>query len=281
MSDHRPSPDAAGSGVAPLVGLSASSVYPDPTAHCFEVAGRLGYDGVEVMVGIDAVSRDVDALERLRDDTGVPVLSIHAPTLLVTQGTWGDGWEKLRRSADAALRLGADLVVAHPPFRWQRAYAATFVEGIRRLTGETGVVFAVENMFPWRGPRDLAALRAYAPGWDPTDLDYDHLTLDLSHASTSRLSSLELVQAWGDRLRHVHLTDGRGSLKDQHLFPGTGDQEVADVLAELARRRYAGHVVLEVNTRGHNRDERDYALGTTLAFTRRFLAPAVAAPAAR
>lgn len=277
MSDHRPAPDASRPGAVPLVGLSASSVYPDSTAACFEVAGRLGYDGVEVMIGIDAVSRDVDALERVRDDSGVPVLSIHAPTLLVTQATWGDGWEKLRRSADAARRLGAGLVVVHPPFRWQRAYAAGFVPGIRRLHEQTGVVFAVENMFPWRGPRDLAALRAYAPDWNPTDLDYDHLTLDLSHASTSRLTSLELVEAWGERLRHVHLTDGRGSLKDQHLFPGTGDQEVSAVLQELARRRYDGHVVLEVNTRGHNREERDYALRTTLEFTRRFLSPAVAA----
>ena len=280
MSDLRPPADAA-PGPVPLVGLSASSVYPDPTAHCFEVAGRLGYDGVEVMVGIDAVSRDVDALERLRDETGVAVLSIHAPTLLVTQGTWGDAWEKLRRSGEAAVRLGADVVVAHPPFRWQRAYAAGFVDGIRRLTEQTGVAFAVENMFPWRGPRNLAALRAYSPGWDPTPFGYDHLTLDLSHASTSRLSSLELVHAWGERLRHVHLTDGRGSLKDQHLFPGAGDQEVGPVLQELARRGYAGHVVLEVNTRGRHHEERDYALGTTLAYTRRFLAPAVAAPRAR
>lgn len=262
----------------PKVGLSASSVYPDSTDTVFDVAGRLGYDGVEVMVGIDSVSRDVVALQRHRDRTGVPVLSLHAPTLLVTQGTWGwDPWEKLQRSADAALRLGADVVVAHPPFRWQRTYAQGFVEGVRRLTEETGIIFAVENMYPWRGPRNSAELRAYSPGWNPTDYEYDHLTLDLSHASTSRLQSLDLVAAWGQRLAHVHLTDGKGSLKDEHLFPGSGDQQAAKVLETLGDGGFCGHVVLEVNTRSiSNREERDYALGTTLDYTRRFLGlPAV------
>ena len=263
--------------VSPLVGLSTSSVYPETTASCFELAGRLGYDGVEVMVGIDPVSRDVDALVQLREYHDIPVLSVHAPTLLVTQGTWGnDPWDKLERSAVAAHRLGADCVVVHPPFRWQRSYAQGFVEGIRRLERTTGITFAVENMFPWRGPR-ISEVRAYSPGWDPTERDYDHLTLDLSHASTSRQRSLDLVEAWGDRLAHVHLTDGDGSVGDSHLFPGDGDQDAAAVLAALLARGFAGHIVLEVNTRGlGSRSARESALARTLEWTREHLAVPVA-----
>ncbi|RXW32905.1 hypothetical protein C1706_03205 [Propioniciclava flava] len=261
-----------GPGSRPRVGLSTSSVYPESTASCFELAGRLGYDGVEVMVGIDPVSRDVDALVELRDYHDLPVLSVHAPTLLVTQGTWGrDPWEKLERSAVAAHRLGADCVVVHPPFRWQRSYAQGFVEGIRRLERTTGIVFAVENMFPWRGPRN-AEIRAYAPGWDPTEGDYDHLTLDLSHAATARQRSLDLIDAWGERLTHVHLTDGDASISDSHLFPGEGDQDAGAVMAELVARGFAGHVVLEVNTRSiGSRSAREEALARALAWTRAHL----------
>ena len=261
-----------GPGSRPRVGLSTSSVYPESTASCFELAGRLGYDGVEVMVGIDPVSRDVDALVELRDYHDLPVLSVHAPTLLVTQGTWGrDPWEKLERSAVAAHRLGADCVVVHPPFRWQRTYAQGFVEGIRRLERTTGIVVAVENMFPWRGPRN-AEIRAYAPGWDPTEGDYDHLTLDLSHAATARQRSLDLIDAWGERLTHVHLTDGDASISDSHLFPGEGDQDAGAVMAELVARGFAGHVVLEVNTRSiGSRSAREEALARALAWTRAHL----------
>lgn len=278
MSDPAAEPNESDLGPSIRVGLSNASVYPESTVRCFELAERLGYDGVEVMVGIDPVSRDVDALVQLRDFHDVEVLSVHAPTLLVTQGTWGnDPWEKLERSAIAARRLGADTVVVHPPFRWQRSYAREFVAGVRRLERTTGITFAVENMFPWRGPRG-SELRAYSPGWDPTGQDYDHLTLDLSHASTSRLQSLDLVQAWGKRLRHVHLTDGDGSVKDAHLFPGDGDQQAAVVLRCLVEQGFDGHLVLEVNTRSHkSRQLREESLAGALAWIREILGQSVSA----
>ncbi len=257
------------------VALSTSSVYPETTSSAFELARRLGYDGVEVMVGIDPVAADVDAVEKLRDYHGVPVLAIHSPCLLITQRVWGtDPWAKLERSAAAAKQLGADVVVVHPPFRWQRDYARGFVDGIRRLTEATGIRFCVENMYPWRTPG--GELKAYMPGWDPTELDYDDLTLDLSHASTSSQQSLDLARSWDDRLKHVHLTDGTGSVKDEHLVPGRGDQQAARVLEYLAQRDFSGHVVVEINSRkSETRSEREADLAESLAFTRLHLAAAV------
>ncbi|WP_415082117.1 sugar phosphate isomerase/epimerase family protein [Micropruina sp.] len=253
------------------VALSTSSVYPENTAAGFEVASLLGYDGVEVMVGIDPLAADVDAVERLRDYHQIPVLAIHAPCLLVTQRVWGtDPWAKLERATQAAHRLGADIVVVHPPFRWQRSYATRFVEGVRALASAAEVTIAVENMFPWRAPGG-GHFQAYRPSWDPTDLDYDHLTLDLSHAATARQDSLDLLRRWDDRLAHVHLTDGNGSAKDEHLLPGQGTQRPDLVLAELARRGYRGHVALEVNTNDLDRPRREEVLRSALTFARRHL----------
>lgn len=245
--------------------LSTASVYPESTASGFELAARLGYDGVELMVGIDPVAADIDAVQKLADYHGVRVGSVHAPVLLVTQNTWGaDPWEKLERSADAAHRLGATTVVVHPPFRWQRDYAAGFEEGIARLERETGIIFAVENMYPWRtGGLGFAA---YLPHWDPTDFNYAHLTLDLSHASTARRQSLDYLHAWGERLVHVHLTDGTGSLKDEHLLPGEGDQQAWDVTRELARSGFTGQIVLEINSRkAGSREAREAMLARCLS----------------
>ncbi|GAB3744338.1 sugar phosphate isomerase/epimerase [Microlunatus parietis] len=251
--------------------MSTASVYPETTSSAFELAHRLGYDGVEVMVGIDPVAADIDAVEKLRDYHGVPVLAIHAPCLLITQRVWGtDPWAKLERSAEAAHRLDADVVVVHPPFRWQREYGRNFAEGIQRLNDATGIKFCVENMYPWRTPG--GELKAYLPGWDPTNFDYEHLTLDLSHASTAGQQSVDLVEAWGDRLRHVHLTDGNGSMKDEHLVPGRGDQRAAEVLNHLARRGFDGHVVLEINSRkSETRAKREIDLAESLAFARSHL----------
>ncbi|WP_368668671.1 sugar phosphate isomerase/epimerase family protein, partial [Nocardioides massiliensis] len=96
----------------PLFALSTSSVYPESAAEAFSYASRLGYDAVEVMVALDPVSQEVDGIKHLSDYHEVPVCSIHAPTLLVTQRVWGtDPWVKLERSAEMAHAVGADVVV--------------------------------------------------------------------------------------------------------------------------------------------------------------------------
>ena len=243
----KPLPDASGSKRL-SVSLSTSSCYPEHTAEAFDIAAEAGYDGVEVMVGLDAASADVPYLARLAAQSGMPVVSVHAPCLLLTQNVWGpDPWDKVRHSCEAALALGSDVVVLHPPLRWQREYAAGFVAGVRDISEHTGVTIAVENMYPWRTPG--RAFQAFLPSWDPTDLDYDALTLDVSHAATSQLDALELARTWGPRLRHVHLTDGVGLRRDEHLFPGEGTQNVWGLLQYLNDSPFDGRIVLEVNTR--------------------------------
>ena len=59
---------------------------------------------------------------------------------------------KLERSAEAAQRLDAAIVVVHPPFRW-RDYARGFVEESVGSTRTPGVTFCVENMYPYGAPR--------------------------------------------------------------------------------------------------------------------------------
>jgi sugar phosphate isomerase/epimerase len=257
------------------VALSTASVYPDRTSDAFEVAARLGYDGVEVMVTPDAVSQDMDALRQLADYHGVPVLAVHAPNLLLTQRVWGrEPWAKLIKTKDVAEQLGARVVVVHPPFRWQRDYARDFEQGLAAMAEETDVIFAVENMFPLRARgREIVP---YAPSWDPTALDCANVTLDLSHTAASGSDALAMAGELGGRLAHVHLADGSGApngpFPDEHLVPGRGGQPCAELLQRLTATGYQGMVVLEVNTRrALSSDERIADLAESLAFARKHL----------
>ena len=264
----------------PLVALSTASVFPDRVADAFEIAARLGYDGIEVMVSADPVSQDIEALRRLADYHGVPVLAIHAPCLLVTQRVWGyEPWGKLVRAKEAAQELGAKVVVVHPPFRWQREYAKDFSQGLARMAGESDIVFAVENMFPLRAGG--AELAAYAPHWNPVLMDAPHVTLDLSHTATSGSDAYAMTEELGDRLAHVHMADGTGvPNRDEHLVPGRGTQPCGPVLEKLGADGYSGMVVLEVNTRrATTREARLADLSEALDFTRRHLAAAPAGTA--
>jgi sugar phosphate isomerase/epimerase len=253
-------------------------VYPERTPDAFELAARVGYDGIEVMVYTDPVSQHADVLKRLTDYHQVPVLAIHAPSLLLTQRVWGrEPWGKLIKAKDLAEDLGARTVVVHPPFRWQREYVKGFETGIQRMENETDVIFAVENMFPIRS--GTAELSGYAPSWDPTALDVPNVTLDLSHTAASNSDAIAMTNDLGGRLAHLHLADGtgvpNGPMPDEHLVPGRGRQPCAAVLRGLTATGFPGVVVVEVNTRkASTRDDRITDLAESLAFAREHLAPA-------
>jgi len=250
------------------IGLSTSSVYPESTAHAFGYAAKVGYDAVEVMV-IDAISQQVSAVQQLSEHHGVPVCAIHAPCLLFTQRVWGtEPWGKLERSAEMAAAVGAEVVVVHPPFRWQKEYAASFVDGIAALEESTGIAFAVENMYPWRAS-SKRGVEMYLPGWDPSQEPYANTTIDLSHAAIAASDPVAMADRLGSRLRHVHLTDGTGSAKDEHLVPGRGSVGAAAFLEHVAGTGFAGEIVVEINTRKCNtRPEREADLRESLEFAR-------------
>jgi len=255
--------------MAPRIGLSTASVYPESTAHAFGYAAQLGYDAVEVMVGIDALSQQTSAVMQLAEHHDVPICAVHAPCLLFTQRVWGtEPWGKLERSAEMAVAVGAEVVVVHPPFRWQKEYARDFVNGIAALEESTGIAFAVENMYPWRAS-SRRGMEMYLPGWDPSAESYANATIDLSHAAIARSDPIEMAERLGGRLRHIHLTDGTGSAKDEHLVPGRGSMNAAAFLRRLAGTGFDGEIVLEINTRKcSSRDERERDLLESLQFAR-------------
>ncbi|MEX7470394.1 sugar phosphate isomerase/epimerase family protein [Mycobacterium adipatum] len=273
------------------VGLSTASVYPLRTEAAFDYAARLGYDGVELMVWAEPASQDISAVEAMSQTYGIPVLSVHAPCLLISQRVWGaNPIAKLERSVRAAEQLGAQTVVVHPPFRWQRRYAEGFSAQVAELEAGSDVLVAVENMFPFRadrfwgtgapsiermrkrGGRPGPAISAFAPSYDPLDGGHAHYTLDLSHSATAGTDALEMAARMGDGLAHLHLCDGSGASTDEHLVPGRGSQPAAEVCRLLAASDFTGHVILEVTTSGaRTAAEREALLTESLQFAREHL----------
>ena len=256
----------------------------------FEYAARLGYDGVELMVWSESVSQDIDAVKNLSQRYRVPVLSVHAPCLLISQRVWGaNPIPKLERSVRAAEKLDAQTVVVHPPFRWQRRYAEGFSDQVSALEDASDVMIAVENMFPFRADRFFGseqsrermrrrgggpgpAISAFAPSYDPLDGNHAHYTLDLSHTATAGTDSLDMARRMGAGLVHLHLCDGSGLPADEHLVPGRGTQPTAEMCQMLAGGRFAGHVILEVSTSSaRSALEREAMLSESLQFARTHL----------
>jgi sugar phosphate isomerase/epimerase len=89
-----------------------------------------------------------------------------------------------------------------------------------------------------------------------------------------------MLEAMGSRLTHLHVADGTGLAKDEHLIPGRGGQPCVEVLERVAAQGFAGHVIVEVNTRrALDRAEREADLAEALAFCRLHLVAAPGTPA--
>lgn len=271
ISENHQSHDLAEFPEIPVT-LSSSSVFALPPQHVFAMAEDLGYDGVEIMVTQNAYSQEPAKLRKLAWQHSMPIHSIHAPTLLFTQQVWGSAWNKVARSTRMAQELGAEIVVVHPPFRWQGGYAENFAEGIRDIMDATGVTIAVENMYPWKVSGQ--EIRMYLPHYNPLPQDYDYLCWDFSHASIARNDSVRAIKLAGERLVHVHVTDGTGKKStDEHLVPGEGGQRVDEALQYLGRTGFKGAACVEVGTRkARTPGEREDMLKRSLDFTRKHLA---------
>ena len=124
-------------------------------------------------------------------------------------------------------------------------HIARFLRSTRRLVTlkggklrATGRLLTVENMFPVRplGSRRDWQVSGFRPSVDPTDVGHRHYTLDLSHTATAGMDAMALAARMGAGLCHVHLTDGSGTPRDEHLLPGTGTQPCAELCASRAPR---------------------------------------------
>lgn len=246
--------DAYHGGVsAPRLLFSSAAFFARPLANTFRIVAETGYTGVEVMVTKDPASQDPARMRALAEEHGLAIGAIHAPSLLVTRKVWGtDPIGKIDRAIRVAEQAEVPVVVMHPPYRWQRAYRRWLDEELPVLEARTGVVVAIENMFPVRMGRRSMTFHA---NQDLDELEgLPHLVLDTSHAAVAEHDPVDVRRRFGERLRHVHLSDNAGRGWDSHLPPGEGVLDLDAFCDDLVDGGYAGAVSLEVDLRTHLTD---------------------------
>ncbi|MEP7060600.1 MAG: sugar phosphate isomerase/epimerase [Actinomycetota bacterium] len=240
---------------APAILFSSAAFFGRPLADTVDAAASAGFSGIEILVTKDPDSQDPHRMRKLADEAGLTIGALHAPCLLLTRRVWStDPVRKIYRSIEVAQEAGIPLVVVHPPFRWQREYQGWLEERLAGLEERTGITVALENMFPLGKTQDRPGLTLHA-STDIHELDgLEHLVLDTSHAAVSRHDLVPLRRMFGDRLRHVHLSDNAGRGWDSHLPPGRGVLPIDDFLRDLSTSGYPGAITLEVDLRRYLSD---------------------------
>jgi sugar phosphate isomerase/epimerase len=254
---------------SPRLVLSTAPFFRRPVREALRLAANAGFESIEVMVTGDPYTQEPHLLAPLAKEFGVKIEAIHAPFLLITRRVWGtEPTGKIYRAVHLAEETGASLVVIHPPYRWQVRYRRWVEDHLAEFSARTGVIVAVENMFPIRLRGERGVRFHVSQGFE--DLErFPYLVLDTSHAAVANLDIRTVYKQYRDQIRHVHLSNNAGKGWDSHLpVYADGVLPLAEFLDDLVADRFAGTVSLELDLRAWMQDEE--ALHKVLVENREF-----------
>ncbi|MDQ3646230.1 MAG: sugar phosphate isomerase/epimerase [Actinomycetota bacterium] len=158
------------------------------------------------------------------------------------------------RALDTFLAAGVTLVNVHPDQRVPlnppdrvRAANAEAIALLGRDAAQRGITIMVENIDRlFSRPEDLKVIFDAVPEAS-FHLDVGHANLGLARDEPNRTAAF--LDAFGDRLAHVHVSDNRGGLDDLHLPLGAGTIDWKAAIRLLKRAGFDGTVTLEVFSR--------------------------------
>lgn len=227
---------------------STGPLFARPLDWAMAVIVEAGYDAVELMVTQDPVTQDAERVVEMARLEGTVVPVVHGPFLLVTRRVFGtDMLEKARRSLSLAQGIGAELMIVHPPYRWQTSFHDWLVEHADDEAAERGTAIGVENLFPVSLAGRPVRISRYT---EPDHLGpFKDIVLDTSHFG---VTGVDIVDAWR-RLHgtttHLHVSDNRGQGRDSHAPLGAGILPLASFLREVAASDYDRWICLELDCR--------------------------------
>jgi sugar phosphate isomerase/epimerase len=230
----------------PRVLAATGPLFMTPLAGVMEAIADAGFTGVEVMVGHNAETQDADAILAAAGRAGLDVPALHGPFLLLLRNVMGPSFAgKTTASMELARRVGATVMVAHAPFRWEVRARRFLTEEVPALEAATGVRFGMENLFPVGG-------RAFSSVITVEEMDaFDHLVMDTSHCAVAGIDLFEMWSALSHKVVHLHVADNFGNGKDSHAPIGSGVLPLEAFLAEVGASGWGGTITLELDCRAH------------------------------
>jgi sugar phosphate isomerase/epimerase len=191
-------------------------------------------------------------MKGLLQSYGATVRSVHPFTcgyegvLLFSnyEGRYEDSLQLYRQYFVAAQFLGADKLILHGMQnfgssdgvleRYSKRYRSLY-----RIGQEYGVTVAQENVtrFFSESPSFIRSLRQLLG-------EECAFCFDVKQSVRSQVDCYEMIEAMGDRLVHVHLSDNRPG--ETCLVPGQGTMDLAHLLETLHQNHFDGSVILEV-----------------------------------
>lgn len=236
-----------------MIGISTACFYPELTENALHTCGEAGISCTEIFLNApsELSSGFLKKLNSIKNQTGIKILSVHPFTssiegyLLFSEylRRFEDGREFYKRYAEAAAQLGAKYVVLHGdrhprPVISAEEYTYRFMK-INEDMKQFGVTLAQENVNLYRAasPQFIRDMRRFSG-------DEVSFTFDVKQSVRAGYTPDEIIDAMGDRIVHVHLSDHDG--ERDCILPGKGLCDFGQIFYRLSSLGYKGDYVVEV-----------------------------------
>ena len=238
------------------IGISTASFYPAEIEQGIRNAAELGFQRVELFINAEseyAPPLRTELKEQL-DALGLQVVSLHPYTsameghLLFSDYArrTQDALDQYTRYFEAAAFFGASYFTFHGELLRTRGLPPAQAEARRFETyhalcaraAQYGVCFTQENV-SWCKSSDLTFLKKLY--CNVPELRY---TLDIKQAHRAGHAWEEYVDAVGDRIVNLHISDY--TARTDYLLPGQGEVDFSALFSRLKQCGYQGNALVEV-----------------------------------
>lgn len=234
------------------IGVSSACLYPLETEEAFLFLAKNGVKKTEVFFnGLNELKDSfIDDLLDIKENYGVEITAIHPyasfaePFLIFSEyyRRFIESKEIYNNYFDIAKRLGAKYVSLHgdkihsklPIEEYCERYLELFL-----LAKEKGVTLNQENVANFRS-RDVEFIAEMSKILG----DNVSYTLDIKQCVRSGVTPIDMVNAMGNKINHVHISDH--SYSSDCLLPLSGGFNFRGFFELMNAQNYKGNYIIEV-----------------------------------
>ena len=234
-----------------------------PVENELDTIASLGFDYLELTMDPPAAHHSIIRKERKNILSALRgygmALVCHMPTFVsladLSESIRMASLSEVMLSLETAASLGTEKIVVHPAYfsgmgsfvpEMARSLAMESLAAITSKATELEIILCIENMFPrTQFCVDVDDLKDVFQRFPELKL-----TLDTGHANIGSPRGkriIQLIEAFGDRIGHVHVSDNFGK-EDNHLPIGSGRIKFSKVIKALKETGYDDTVTVEVFT---------------------------------
>lgn len=234
------------------IGISTACYYPLETEEALKEVGKAGAKVTEIFINSprELNASFIDMLRDIAEYYSVRIAALHTYTAAADSYIYysnyprrfEDGLDTIRRTATAAAELGAKYIIMHgdkKPGKLPDEEVAEHFMIMESVANEFGVSILQENVNRFRSadPEFIKSMRYH------TD-DKMKFCLDIKQSVRAGHSPYDMINAMGNKIHHVHISDHNAA--SDCLLPLRGKFDFPEFFKKMNEIGYCGDYVIEV-----------------------------------